>query len=79
MHLKSIRVVSDTKIELLYQNGEKRLFDASPYMEGSYMGELKNPNYFRRAKIHPLLKDTICWPHEQDIAPHELYEFSQTE
>ena len=43
------------------------------------MGELKNPNYFRRAKIHPLLKDTICWPHEQDIAPHELYEFSQAE
>ncbi len=64
------------KLLLTYENGEHRLFDVHPYMKGSYMGELKNPAYFAMVRVHPILGDTVMWPHEQDISPHELYELS---
>lgn len=76
LKLKKIHVLTDTEIMLFYENGETRIIDVSPYFHGNYMGELKNPNYFKKAEIFPLTKDTIYWPNGQDIAPHELYDFS---
>ncbi len=40
------------------------------------MGKLTDDAYYRQVRIHPLLPDTVMWPEEQDIAPHELYALS---
>lgn len=60
---------------LLFENGEKRLFDVRPYIKGSWFGELKNADYFKKAYIVGN-GDGIEWPNGQDIAPHELRELS---
>lgn len=77
MKLEHIEIVSDKEIKLFYENGEIRLLDLSPWFKGDFMGELRNPDYFRKAKIFPLTEDTICWPRGQDITPHEVYEMSR--
>ncbi|WP_299414075.1 DUF2442 domain-containing protein [uncultured Dialister sp.] len=75
--LDRIEIVSDREIKLFYQNGEIRLFDITPYLKGDFMGRMADPAYFRMAAIEPKTGDTLCWPEGQDIAPHELYDFSR--
>lgn len=73
--LSSVEPLSSMRLRLRYETGEEKLFDASPYAEGAWFGELKNEAYFR--SVH-LLPDGIGieWANGQDIAPHELYENS---
>lgn len=76
MELRSVHPLENHKLLLAFINGEKRIFDVTPYIIGSWMGELQDESYFRQVRIHPILKDTVMWPDEQDIAPHELYQLS---
>lgn len=72
----SVDALDDCRLELEYDSGERRVFDVSPYMSGSWYGELKDPAYFRLVKVLPGGVG-IEWPHGQDIAPHELYDLSR--
>ncbi|MBR1553578.1 MAG: DUF2442 domain-containing protein [Schwartzia sp.] len=74
--LLDVKPLADYRLDLLFVTQERKVFDVSPYIKGSWYGELKDPDYFSKVRIHPELKDTVMWPHEQDIAPHELYELS---
>ena len=76
--LQSVKPLNNHRLLLLFVNGERRIFDVNPYIKGSWMGELADEEYFRTVRIHPLLPDTVMWPNEQDIAPHELYQLSTT-
>ena len=67
--------VENSKLLLTYETGEKRLFDARPYIIGSWYGELSDDAYFHSVSILPGGVG-IEWLHGQDIAPHELYELS---
>lgn len=77
--VRLLRVVplENYHLDLLFETNERKIFDVSPYIKGSWYEELRNPEYFSRVMIHPELGDTVMWPHEQDIAPHELYELSR--
>ncbi len=66
--------MSDFRIYIEYDNGEKRIFDVSPYIIGEWFGKLKNPDVFKT--VHPK-GDTVEWQGGQDIAPHELYDLSE--
>ena len=74
--LLDVKPLADYRLDLLFATQERKVFDVSPYIKGSWYGELKDPDYFSQVRIHPEMKDTVMWPHEQDIAPHELYELS---
>jgi hypothetical protein len=63
------------KLRLTYETGEVKLFDVSPYANGSWYGELKEDSYFRTVRILPG-GTGIEWSNGQDISPHELYECS---
>ena len=65
----------DKTLELRYSNGERRIFDVKPYIEGSWFGELSDDSYFRSVHIINGGKG-IEWSNGQDIAPNELYELS---
>ena len=64
-------------IEIYYENGEVKLFDVNPYIQGDWYGQLKDYPYFCSVHPHPITKDTIQWAGGQDIAAHELYEHSK--
>ena len=70
-----IRVVpkDDFRLELWFDDGTHRLFDAKPYLERGVFTRLKDPEKFRQAFV---AFDTVCWPGEIDIAPETLYDRS---
>jgi hypothetical protein len=68
----SVQPLDAFRLRLDYETGEQKLFDTSPYIAGSWYGELRDPGYFASVRVVDGGKG-IEWPHGQDIAPHELY------
>ena len=73
--LMNVEPMDHLKLRLTYETGEIRLFDVSPYANGSWFGELREDAYFRTVRMLPG-GTGIEWSNGQDIAPHELYECS---
>ncbi|MCF7847953.1 MAG: DUF2442 domain-containing protein [Kiritimatiellales bacterium] len=55
---------------LVFDNGEERLFDVSPYLEKGIFTELKDQTYFQTART---VMGTVCWQNGQDFCPDTLY------
>ncbi|MDZ4202034.1 MAG: DUF2442 domain-containing protein [Gallionella sp.] len=70
-----IRVVprDDFSLELLFDNGDHRLFDARPYLNRGVFVRLQDIALFKQAYV---ALDTVCWPGDLDIAPETLYDRS---
>lgn len=60
-------------LELKFNTGEVRLFDASPYLEKGVFMKLKDKKLFNQAYV---AFDTVCWPGNLDISPDTLYDKS---
>lgn len=71
----SVTPKENYKLQLRYETGETKIFDVSPYIRGSWFGELKEKSYFQSVRLLPG-GIGIEWSNGQDIAPHELYENS---
>lgn len=71
--VKNVEPMSDYRIYIEYDNGERRVFNVTPYLNGEWFGKLKNLDAFKT--VRPRGK-TVEWQDGQDIAPHELYELS---
>ncbi|MBK6337324.1 MAG: DUF2442 domain-containing protein [Betaproteobacteria bacterium] len=69
-----VQVREDFHLELTFNTGETRLFDARPYLEKGVFQRLKDPTLFRQAYV---AFDTVCWPGNLDIAPETLYDRSR--
>ena len=73
--LLSVDAMPGMMLKLVYETGETKLFDVTPYAEGSWYGELKDSAYVQ--SVHLLPEGTgIEWMDGQDISPHELYDCS---
>ncbi|MBK1642839.1 hypothetical protein CKO12_13365 [Chromatium okenii] len=70
-----IRVIprEDFFLELWFNTGEHRLFDARPYLMRGVFTQLTDIALFKQAFIS---LDTVCWPNGLDIAPETLYDRS---
>jgi len=73
--MTNLKALPNYKLEILFETGEKKIFDVKPYIKGDWYGKLADETYFRSVRLHPNGID-IQWPDEQDIAPHNLYEDS---
>ena len=69
-----VRVLENQRLELTFDTGEVRIFDASPYLEKGEFRRLKDPALFAQAFIG---FGTVCWPGDLDIAPETLYDRSK--
>ncbi len=63
-------------LRLFFDNGEVRLFNASPYLGKDIFQELRSDAYFKLVK--PFLGG-VQWPHEQDFGPDTLFLESELE
>lgn len=68
--VKLVTASSDYKLRIEFTNGERGTYDCSPILDFGVFSELKDKNYFRKAKV---LDGTVVWPNEQDICPDTLY------
>ncbi len=73
--LTSVSAQENYRLLLEYETGEVKVFDTTPYLSGSWYAKLKEQAYFRAVRMLPDGTGIEC-PEGQDIAPHELYEFS---
>ena len=71
----NVILMSDHKLQLKYDSNETKIFDVSPYIQGSWFGLLSDEEYFKTVHIINGGRG-IEWEDGQDIAPHELYELS---
>jgi hypothetical protein len=62
-------ILTDYKIRITLSNGSKGIFDVTPYLDRGIFKELKDYNYFKRARIE---FGTITWPNEQDFSPETI-------
>jgi len=68
-----VKARSDFKLELEFENGERRLFDMAPIMDKKPFTRLKESNLFLAARV---AYGTVVWPGNIDIAPETLYDRS---
>jgi hypothetical protein len=72
--IKKVRSLDDYKLELMFDNGEERIFDLTPYLGVGKIAELKDKDLFRQVRIS---FDTIEWPNGVDLDPEFLYKNSK--
>lgn len=60
-------------LELWFDTGDHRLFDARPYLDRGVFTRLQDPALFKQAFV---ALDTVGWPGNLDIAPETLYDRS---
>jgi hypothetical protein len=68
--VKEVTPNPDYTIDLIFENGEKRVFDVKPYLEKGIFQELKALKIFNSVK--PVL-GTVQWQGGQDFCPDTLY------
>ena len=75
MYLSVIQVepLEAYKLELTFENNERRIFDVSPYLNLGRFAELRDPALFR--SVRPSF-DSIQWDNEMDFDPEFLYQQS---
>ncbi len=66
----SVHARKNFTLELLFENQEKRLFDATPFLKKGLFKELQNPEIFATASV---FDGTVRWIHDQDLCPDTLY------
>ena len=73
IRVKEVETLSNFMLELLFTNGEKKIFDMNPYLEKGIFKNLKDVSIFNSAFVS---FGTVEWKNGIDICPDLLYENS---
>ena len=73
LHILEATVVGPHTLALLFNDGTRKQVNVSPLLWGPVFEPLRDPEYFARVSIDPVL-GTVVWPNEADFAPEALYE-----
>lgn len=66
----SVKTRDDYTLELVFENGEKRIFDMKPLFDKKPFAKLLNSPLFFKASVQ---YGTVVWPGNIDIAPETLW------
>lgn len=67
---KKVKTLNDYKIFIMFENGEKKIFDLKPYLEYEVFKPLKNIDEFNKIFID---FGTVCWKCGADLSRDTLY------
>ena len=65
-----VSALSGYRLKITFDNGEVKVFDVSPYIKGSWFGELADSELFKSVRINGT---SVDWSGGQDICPDDLY------
>jgi Protein of unknown function (DUF2442) len=57
-------------LEIVFENGEQRVFDMRPYLKFPAFSLLMEDNFFAKAHV---FNGTVAWNDEIDMSPDTLY------
>jgi hypothetical protein len=66
----SVNPLDDYRIELVFANQERKLFDVKPYLTVGIFQELKDLALFNGIRA---FNGSILWPNDLDLDPDTLY------
>ena len=66
----SVKTRDDYTLELVFENGENRIFDMKPFFDKKPFSKLLNSHLFFKASVQ---YGTVVWPGNIDIAPETLW------
>lgn len=66
---KVVKPLSEYRIYVELENGQKGIFDLKPYLDRGVLRELQDIHYFNQVGI---VFGAVTWPNAQDIAPDTL-------
>jgi hypothetical protein len=69
----SVTTPDSHTLEVVFENGEKRVFDMRPFLNRKPFTRLLNSPLFFKASVQ---YGTVVWPGNIDIAPETLWELS---
>lgn len=69
----SAKPMDGYKIDVVFDNGEKGIFDCSWYLERPYWKRLKDKSFFNLVSV---AYGTLVWPGEIDIGPEDVWELA---
>jgi Protein of unknown function (DUF2442) len=68
--VKNVEAVADYLLELEFDNGEKGVFDMTPYLRYPVFQPLKDVSLFNKAHV---TMGFVSWNDEIDMSPDTLY------
>ena len=70
-YVRLVSPLDDYRLELVFENGERRVFDVEPYVgRGGVFARLRNRAVFRAARV---VAGSVEWPGEVDLSYDTLY------
>jgi len=77
MHfVKKARHAGAFRLLLTFEDGDERLADLGPHLDGPIFEPLKDAAYFKSFRVNEDL-DTVVWDNGADFSPDFLYEIGQ--
>ena len=73
-YVQGVKTNNQHQLELLFENGERRIFDISQYLDHGVFKRLQNPAIFHMARV---VAGSVEWPGEIDLSYDTLYLESQ--
>ncbi len=73
-YVKHLIPLADYRLLVEFENGERRVFDLSPYLDKGVFVQLRDPARFKLARV---VTGSIEWPGEIDLSYDTIYLQSQ--
>jgi hypothetical protein len=70
--------LSEYMLKIRFDNGESKVVDLQPHLDGPIFEPLKDLDFFRSFYVNHDI-DTIVWPNNADFSPDFLYEIGKEE
>ncbi|MBW2059859.1 MAG: DUF2442 domain-containing protein [Deltaproteobacteria bacterium] len=68
--------VGGYKLKIRFDNGETKVVDLKPHLDGPIFEPLKQLDFFKSFRVDKDI-DTVVWPNNADFSPDFLYEIGQ--
>ena len=69
-HVKYVIPLDNYRFELVFENGERRIFDVEPYLQRGIFTRLQNRAVFQSARV---VAGSVEWAGELDLSYDTLY------
>ena len=73
-YVQSVKPQENYRLELVFENNERRVFDMKPYLGHGVFARLQNVALFQAARV---VAGSVEWPGEIDLSYDTLYLQSQ--
>ena len=69
-YVSQVHPLDDHRLEVTFENGERRIFDVKPYLQHGVFVRLQNRAAFQDARV---VAGSVQWPGEVDLSYDTLY------